>query len=406
MLRSLLKNLYKRWLSPLSTSGGEAANEATPSDFRAESAANDYRADEKGWFQVSPFGEFNHTKGLQVFQREDAERIVTAFNSVKNTGRRLFGLPFYVGHPDADKSSYPDDKAYGRIKELEVRDDGLWGRSNFSANGKALIEEGAYDGHSPYWRFIHDPKRRGAIRPVELISVGLTNSPNLPVIPITAAALNEQTNMNEYLKKLAKLLGLDESAANEAAIETQIANAMTAMNAIGGVRTELSTAQGKVTTLTTDLSAANASLATIKGELTAANGKVTTLTTEKDNALTAVNSERLEREKLILDAAINSGAITQAEKPAIEAELKGAKELTAFNAVANRIQTKASQLFTTSMAQGRTAANGKAGEDGWKKYRSAVNEKMKKDNCSYETAWNSLKDSDEYAGLFKPENKP
>lgn len=376
-----------------------AANESVVSDFRDISAANEYRADEKGWIQISPYGEFPHPKGLQVFQRSDADKIVQAYNSIRNMGRRLFGLPLYKGHPDADKASYPDDGAYARIKELDAREDGLYGRAEFSANGKALITDGVYDGHSPYWRFEHDKTRRGVIRPVELISVGLTNFPNIPVNPITAAALNEEQNMNEYLKKLAKLMGLDEAAANEAAIEAQIAKAMTAMNEIGQVRTKLTEAEGKVTTLTTDLTAANTALTTAKAEAVTEKGKVTALTTERDTAANSYKLEREARTKMILDTAINSTALTQAEKPGVEKELNEAKDDTAYNAVASRVMSKASQLFTTSIAQSRTAANGKASAPGWSKFHSAVNE-MKAKGKTHNEAWNACKAMDEHKGLF------
>ena len=58
--------------------------------------------------------------------REDAQEIVNQFNTRANLPQYVLGIPWYIGHPDhpAFKDEYPDKRAYGRIRKLEVRDDG------------------------------------------------------------------------------------------------------------------------------------------------------------------------------------------------------------------------------------------------------------------------------------------
>lgn len=65
--------------------------------------------------------------------------------------------------------------AAGWIEALEVRADGVWGRVEWTADGRAAVEGKAYRFVSP--EFVHDadpPRRIGA-----LLGAGLTNSPNL-----------------------------------------------------------------------------------------------------------------------------------------------------------------------------------------------------------------------------------
>lgn len=63
--------------------------------------------------------------------------------------------------------------ARGHIVELQARDDGLWGRVEWNASGRSLMEEKAYLGISPV--ITHDPAKNitGVLR------ASLTNRPNL-----------------------------------------------------------------------------------------------------------------------------------------------------------------------------------------------------------------------------------
>lgn len=90
------------------------------------------------------------------------------------------------------------------VKDLEARDDGIWGRVEWNATGEALMSERAYRGLSPV--LVH--RRDGSI--LQIRSVALTNTPNL----IGLTALNTESPMN--WANVAKALGLDETASEEA----------------------------------------------------------------------------------------------------------------------------------------------------------------------------------------------
>src|SRR6478672_4532326 len=110
--------------------------------------------------------------------------MVKRFNSFRGKLGRLFsGAPFYIGHPDMPQSSeLADRKAYGWIMELEAREDGIYGRVKWSKAGLDLLKNAHFKYLSPYWSCdqIPGPTNRPTFRPTNLISVGLTNQPNLP----------------------------------------------------------------------------------------------------------------------------------------------------------------------------------------------------------------------------------
>jgi phage I-like protein len=140
------------------------------------------------WVQLSPFGDFAHARGVQRVDRTAAEMMVRNFQSFSGRAGRLFGgVPFYVGHPDMPGSSESaDKKAYGWITRLETRADGLHGFVKWSEPGEELLRNGHFKFFSPYWEAeeIGTEGSQRVYRPVLLISVGLTNQPNIPVNPL------------------------------------------------------------------------------------------------------------------------------------------------------------------------------------------------------------------------------
>jgi len=124
-------------------------------------------------------------------------------------------LPWYIGHPDhpAFSDRYKDTRAYGRIKELEARDDGLWASVKFGNEGESLIADESFHGHSVNWFLREDPKQKGVWRPYKLKSVGFTNEPNIPVPPLTSA--NEAANLFKRLARLRLFANQSEKKADE-----------------------------------------------------------------------------------------------------------------------------------------------------------------------------------------------
>lgn len=151
-------------------------------------------ADKLRWVCIAPYGDWPNPQGLQRVQKDDAVQVVNEFNSILNTPQRILGLPWYIGHPDhpSFKERYKDTKAYGRIKRLEARGDGIYAGVKFGGDGEKLIADEAFDGHSVNWFLKQDQQNKRVWRPFRLKSVGWTNEPNIPVPTLTSA--NEDAN--------------------------------------------------------------------------------------------------------------------------------------------------------------------------------------------------------------------
>lgn len=191
------------------------------------------------WLKISPWGDFSNKVGLQRIRSQDGEAMVKAFNSLRGKLERSFrGVPIFVGHPDFLPDKYPDKRRYGRIDDLQVREDGLYAKVSLNDLGKEAVDEGHYLFCSPTWEL----KREGnVVRPVRLISVGLTNTPNIPGEPW---AKNEEpptegNTMPQWLTNLLMGAGLIQADASEQQAEAavnellQTRNLLIALNGIG-----------------------------------------------------------------------------------------------------------------------------------------------------------------------------
>jgi hypothetical protein len=184
---------------------------------------NQLSAAEEGknhWVQLSPFGDFGNRAGnarvIQRFRKEDAEHICNEFNGVARRITQPLGMPFYIGHPDhpafRGQPGHGDTRSYGRGKEMAVRHDaacagcrafanadtsdaapcpehGLFVRMEWNADGRHLLANQSFHGHSVNWAAIPAGMQGGiqVYRPVKVKSAGFTNEPNIPVRPASLA---------------------------------------------------------------------------------------------------------------------------------------------------------------------------------------------------------------------------
>jgi phage I-like protein len=153
--------------------------------------ANTFQVLQGDWVQITPYGDFPHDAGIQRVDAEAGRQMVQSFNAeMANEAGRFVGLPWYIGHPDLDRSCYRDGASYGRIKQLQTRNDGLYGRVKWANAGDELIRDGAYAYFSPCWdgELVGEVNGKKIIRPSQLRSVGFTNTPNIPVMPLANEA--------------------------------------------------------------------------------------------------------------------------------------------------------------------------------------------------------------------------
>jgi len=153
------------------------------------------------WLRLAEYGDWPHPHGLQRFTRESANNLVANFKSLRGRLMRKFGgLPIYIGHPDdehfAGQSGHADTRAYAWIDALEARPDGLYILPRWSDAGQNLLRNAFYKFLSPRWAM--RPIGDGVYEPTRLISVGLTNHPNMP----GDAIANETTPVPDTLEAI------------------------------------------------------------------------------------------------------------------------------------------------------------------------------------------------------------
>jgi len=149
------------------------------------------------WLRLFPKGRAVAVDGRGPWFYDDAERVVAA----------TFAEEGWV-HVDLEHSSLPgknqaDTRAYGYVTGIEERDDGLWGRIDWTAAGAELMKDRAYWGVSPV--FTHD--KTGRLK--RIVSVTLTNNPALR--QLTALTFTKENGM-EFLEQVAEALGLSTDA--------------------------------------------------------------------------------------------------------------------------------------------------------------------------------------------------
>ncbi len=150
------------------------------------------------WIRLVPAGRFAGVDG-RAWVNRDAAAVIGA------SAARL-PLPVDYGHAtDLGEPGEPNPAA-GWIAELQERAGEVWGRVEWTPRGAAAVRDREYRHTSPV--FVFD-KRTGEVK--SLLRAALTINPNLPQF----AALNEQGESMDALRRLKKSLGLAEDAPDD-----------------------------------------------------------------------------------------------------------------------------------------------------------------------------------------------
>lgn len=327
-----------------------------------------------------PYGDHPHKNGVQRLTRETAETMVSNFNSfLAKLGRLFGGMPVYIGHPDdpAFSNQHTDARAYAWIMGMEAREDGLALIPKWSKPGEEIVSNAHYKWFSPRWacREIGRENGRAILAPSRLISVGLTNMPNIAGIPPLA---NEDLSAGEVpadqpeeitmdlLKRLLALLKMPETA----------------------------TVDDLVSQITALLAKMDTTMAECNAATLAANEAKTALA----NAETARAAERGARIELLVSNAIASGRITPAQK---DQWIKDLSEQ--FDAKSVELSNAQPVLNVAPVTAGLGARKTEI-QTSRDKVLTLVNQRMEQTGEDYETAFVSVRK--ENAALFESMKQP
>lgn len=390
-------------------------------------ACNDIAVDEREWVVVARYGIYPNKEGRQRINKATCQRVIDAFHAERDAAvaanENWAGKPIFIGHPDVMPKQYPDHAARGAVLDLKTEGKKLLAQVAWNSLGKRNKAEGEHLYPSVAWHF--DNAGDGIIEPTDLVSIGLTNLPNMKDLP-PIVALNEEDytptattedDMNEQLaKQLRRFLALNEDADQDAMLAA-INDCMEGpekprtLRSIlwlpedasnDTVKAALATREAEIAQRQAELDDLKAKLAAEQGNTAAVNERVTTLEGElatlrettvpkaeleaAQTKLTAINEAM--RDELIR-VAINEGRATPAERDTLITAfatdpIKAASDLKERKPALN---TKALELDREAA---RVAANA-AAKCSTDKRRAAVNEYMAANKCDYATAWAAVK---------------
>jgi hypothetical protein len=356
-----------------------------------------------------PYGDHPHPSGIQRFTRQSAEAMVSGFNSILGKLGRLFGgMPVYIGHPDdkAFANQHTDAKAYAWIMGMEAREDGLALIPKWSKPGEEIVANAHYKWFSPRWacREIARENGRAILEPVRLISVGLTNMPNIAGVPPLAneelaggvvPPASKEVEM-DLLKRLLAVLGLadtvtaDDAVARigmmKAALEKLMASVETRWKAEDAARQALSNV------------AAEDQLAQVFAGMDAIRAERDAAIAVANEARAATTAERAARVELLVSNAVAAGIITPAQK---EQWLKDLADQ--FEAKSVELSNMKPVLHTRPIT--RDLGSRKPEQQPLRdKILTLVNTRMSEHGEDYETAFAAVRK--ENAALFETMKQP
>jgi hypothetical protein len=359
------------------------------------------------WLKLADYGDWPHSRGLQRLTQPAAARLAHGFKSLLGRLRRRFtGVPIYIGHPDdpsfASQPGHDDTRAYAWVSNLEARPDGLHLLARWSEPGRDLLRHSFYKFLSPRWEM--RPVAPGVFEPTRLLSIGLTNHPNIPgeavanatsTQPETANRKQETSSVspNSSLRTLHSELPSPEPQIENSKPETFLPRLLAVL--------EFDPAAAPETLLSNAENLAAAAREARESQLESA--RFYRLCNDAQAELAAANTradeERAGRLELLLDLAELRGQFPLAERPQWHEKLR-ADFPQALVALANHRSAAVRPTLAAAPLTARLVGRrpGPAGPADAQRLLTLVNERMARTGEDYSTAWNRAKR--ERADLF------
>lgn len=343
---------------------------------------NELSIDADGWALIAPFGDHAKTrmvKGdgepteeryIQVMDNEAADNLLSKENTLlRRIKRALVGIPIFRSHPDLARhspgtvtSNVSDENPVGVIDNLRKDKRGIEAHINLLPAGADAVENDGCKFPSSLWQVQTIGERSGAklVRPIKLISLGLTANPNIFGVdslanakantPAARIEIKDQTN-NDMIKILGWLAAQGITLANEATDN----HVIDALSKLLKTKTDEAVAlANERTTLANEKLNLEKKLADSQKALTdATEATKTTLANEASKvteAIVALANERKGRAEAHIDWAIMQGKFSVAERDDKILALCNSKDIEAdiknLIALAPTHKTTASQAAT------------------------------------------------------------
>ncbi|MCW1934114.1 phage protease [Pararhodobacter zhoushanensis] len=186
------------------------------------------------WVHLLPAGTITTQDGRGPYRVEDPARLIA--DSLQGERGGTAKLPIDENHAiDLAAPRGEASPSRGWIVELQARADGIWGKVDWTATGRALLSDRAYLALSP--AIAHDATGRV----LRILRASLVNRPNLRGL----TALHQEDPMS-LSQRLAALLGLQTDATEDVLVErvTTLHQAAPQATALQAQMAEIGTALG------------------------------------------------------------------------------------------------------------------------------------------------------------------
>lgn len=356
--------------------------------------ALEHSGEASGKYLIAPYGDW---KNGDYIQRVDA----SAAENLKRNMERVWAMvkndlenpcPVHYEHPDdEDGKEVPkvvDKTPYGRVRTLEIRDGGIYAEIEWLPGFETLPKSLQI---SPRWNA--DPLGGGVVRPVRLISIGLTRWPNIERTSFVnnAPIPNFETQQKEpYMdKEILALLGYTEEEAQKI-IDKAEGAPMDVLDRIKKALTDKATLENE--------------LAAAKGETAEKEKEAEEAKQQLANSKDALKASQAARAKLVVANAVRAGKIAEFQRASAEAILANAED---FEAEEKKIAAAPAAVKTEPKTDGIEKGEkerAKSQQDAQSKFAAIVAEKQNS-GMDYNAAWNLAKSENaELYGTAYPSN--
>lgn len=362
------------------------ANSSTAADVLA--LDNELALDNDGWALLAPFGEFPNSRTVEVAGRPVHERFLQVFDEAgvdtvlaneRGDGlwarikRAVIKRPIFKGHPDA-KLWTPNllDRAQEKLVAVGLVDSsrkterGLEVRPQLVPDGAAAVEQDGCKYMSGLFEFertgVIRPDGSIEVRPLRILSVGLTAHPNISGVDSLAnarankpAASEEKTKTDPDTMKQLLIGWLAERGVTPPADATDQAVFDALLKQAGAAGESLPALDNERKTLA-------ASVASLTVARDAEKRRADEATLTLDNERAALKAERQARCEAVVDIHIGAGRIAVADRAAKVAALLAlandalAAEITALEKLPAKFATSSSLAGRKAAANPTTAA--------------------------------------------------
>ncbi|QBG47830.1 hypothetical protein EGM51_10660 [Verrucomicrobia bacterium S94] len=375
---------------------------------------------------VIPYGSYPHKVGrvTQLINSKTAAMMVDEFMtaSVKDGFR---GLPVYIGHPDVKsfRDKYQDHRAYGWVVDMIANDADrkLELTVEWNEPGRQLLTNEHFAYFSPNWLAVKGGA--GEALPFKMISVGLTHTPMIEYLALACEdggddqeIINQGDSMNKLLERLKALLPekVQENVKTEDELVSIFQKMLEGLKALRDSQQERWKAEDAAYMALENedpvaglaaylgvLAEANAAELQLANETVpeSATATIEQLSAEMELANEALAARESRLKNVLLDVALADGRITPATRGKWESRF--AAEDADFEALANELDSIDPIMKTGSVTKGKRPESNIAATHA--DLRRAATQLANEKSMSYETAYASLKSTDEFAHLFPAE---